>query len=177
MVGNLYAGDVQPISQNELKPLQTVNEVNVKQYMGKWHEIARLPNSFQKGCINTTATYTLLEDGDVQVINECTIQSTGKKSIAEGLAKLADTKTNSKLKVTFLPGWLRWTGIGVGDYWIIALDDNYKYAVVSEPNRKYLWILSRDPVIDNKQLDEILIKIKNMQFDLSDIIIDPKNKQ
>ena len=102
------------------KPLETVQKVDVKRYMGKWYEIASFPQRFQKGCSCTVAEYTLNENGTVKVDNSCTAY--GKKKQSIGKAKVVDKETNAKLKVSFFrPFW--------GKYWIIDLADDYSYAV------------------------------------------------
>jgi apolipoprotein D and lipocalin family protein len=123
-----------------------------------WYEIAKIPNSFQKKCArNTTATYQLRDDGRVDIINRC-VTSDGNVNEAKGIARIVDTVTNSKLEVSFV----RLLGIRLfwGDYWIIGLDENYRYAVIGTPTRKYGWILSRSPSIsdtDQIKIFEILM--------------------
>ncbi len=137
----------------------TVDSVDLNRYVGKWYEIARLPNFFQKQCaMNTTATYTLLKDGDIEVVNKCT-KSDGSVSVARGIAEVVDRKTDAKLKVSFvsiLGIHLFW-----GDYWIIGLDKDYRYAVVGTPSRKFGWILSRTTSLtpsERQSVDDILKK-------------------
>jgi apolipoprotein D and lipocalin family protein len=119
----------------------TVDSVDLNKYQGTWYEIAKLPNSFQDHCIkNTTANYEINGEGDIIVINRC-IDEDGESDDAEGLARIVDKKTNSKLEVSFVSlfGWqLFW-----GDYWILGLDEDYQYVCVGTPSRKYGWILSR----------------------------------
>lgn len=141
-----------------MKSLETVNKVEVKRYMGKWYEIASFPQSFQKGCSCTVAEYSLNENGTVKVDNSCNADGKRKKSI--GKAKIVDKVTNAKLKVTFF--WPFW-----GKYWIIDLADDYSYAVVGHPNRKYLWILCRTPKMDKKLYDEIVARAAAKGFDIS----------
>lgn len=140
------------------KPLETVQQVDIKKYMGRWYEIASFPQRFQKGCTCTTAEYTLNENGTVKVDNSCTAY--GKKKESIGIAKVVDKETNAKLKVSFFrPFW--------GKYWIIDLADDYSYAVVGHPNRKYLWILSRTPEMDKEVYDGILQRVTAKGFDTS----------
>ena len=108
--------------------LEAVHKVELEKYLGKWYEIAHLPAKFQEGCNETTATYTLLDNGVISVLNEC--KKNGKMKLAKGKAKVVDKTTNAKLKVTFF--WPFY-----GDYWIIKLGDDYSYAVVGTPNRKF----------------------------------------
>ncbi|MDD2320704.1 MAG: lipocalin family protein [Geobacteraceae bacterium] len=139
-----------------LPPPETVPKVDLSRYMGIWYEIARYPNTFQQECRNSTATYTLREDGTVTVVNRCRRDS-GKEE-AHGTAKVVDRTTNAKLKVTFF--WPFY-----GDYWILALGTDYDYAVVGTPDRKYLWILSRTPEIEESRYQTLLVKIRELGFD------------
>lgn len=129
-------------------PLATVPRVDLDRYAGRWFEIAKVPNRFQNQCArDTTATYTRRDDGTVAVVNRC-VRADGSIDDIAGVARVVDADTRAKLEVSFLPAWLRWTGIGWGRYWVIALADDYRYAVVGEPSREYLWILARAPVLD-----------------------------
>ena len=141
------------------KPLEVVESVDLERYLGRWYEIASYPMFFQKGCTATTADYSLREDGLIQVINSCRKGSLdGKRKKAKGKAKVVDTETNAKLKVSFFgPFW--------GPYWIIDLDPDYQWEVVGEPKRKYLWILSRTPKMDQKLYDEIVARLPARGYD------------
>jgi len=136
-----------------------------------WYEIARLPNSFQQQCIeDVTATYTLIDDGTIKVVNKCR-KSNGEIDEAEGKVKRASDDTScAKLKVRFAPAILSFLPFVWGDYWIIDLASDYSYAVVGEPTRKYLWVLSRTPVMDETTLTLILDRIKVKGYDLSGLI-------
>jgi len=137
--------------------LEVVGAVDLSRYAGRWYEIARLPNRFEKKCADSvTATYTLLSDGKVDVVNRCR-KANGKFTTAEGTAKIVDKKTNAKLKVTFF--WPFY-----GDYWILDLGPNYEYAVVGAPNREYLWILSRTPELDEQLYQRLLAKMSTRGF-------------
>ena len=146
----------------ELPKFQTVNQVDLNKYIGLWYEIAKIPNSFQDQCAyGTTAEYKLLEDGNIQVINKC-FKEDGEADVADGLAKVVDKKTNSKLEVSFFsilgfrPFW--------GDYWIIGLDDNYQWAIVGSPNRKYGWILSRTQSLPDETMNKIFSILKDQFY-------------
>ena len=146
-------------------PLETVSHVDLNRYMGVWYEIARYPNSFQKGCVGSRATYTLLDDGKVSVLNECYDGSfSGMLQAAKGKAWVVDKETNAKLKVSFF--WFF-----AGDYWIIDIADDYSYVVVGHPQRKYLWILSRTNTIDNATYEGILRRLEEIyHYDTSKLI-------
>ncbi len=141
-------------------PLATVEKVDIQKYMGKWYEISSFPNSFQKGCNCTTAEYELKDDY-VIVTNTCRKDSvSGKISQATGKAWAVEGSNNSKLKVSFFWPFK-------GDYWIVDLAGDYTYAVVGDPKRKYLWILSRSPKMDEKTYDHILQNLTKKEFDIS----------
>ena len=144
-------------SRLKLPPLQTVAKVDLQRYLGTWYEIASFPQSFQKGCTGTTATYSLKQNGELEVLNRCRLDSLdGKEKDATGRARVVDKDTNAKLEVSFFgPFW--------GDYWIVQLGDAYEYAVVGNPSRDYLWILSRTPTMDEAKYESILEKLKTEQ--------------
>lgn len=139
-------------------PLDTVPQVDLAKYMGRWYEIASFPQRFQKGCTDTRAEYRSRPDGDVEVMNSCLRD--GKVDTATGKAWVVDRTTNAKLKVSFFWPFR-------GDYWIIDLGRDYEYAVVSAPSRKYLWILSRTPQMDEARYQEIVGKLKDRGFDVA----------
>lgn len=141
--------------------LETVPYVDLDKYAGKWYEIASYPQRFQKGCHCTTAEYTLSDKGYVIVENRCNKDSVnGPESSIKGKAFVVKNSGNAKLKVQFF-----WPF--TGKYWIIDLADDYSYAVVSHPNKKYLWILSRTPQMDSVVYQGILSRLEAKGFDLS----------
>jgi apolipoprotein D and lipocalin family protein len=144
-----------------LPPLQTVPSVDLKQYVGKWYEIASFPQSFQRACTATSAEYVPRDDGEINVINRCHKGAfRGPEDVAEGRARVVDTTTNAKLEVSFFrPFW--------GDYWIIQLAPDYSYAVVGHPGRDYLWILSRTRQMKPETYDQIIAKLKEQGYELS----------
>ena len=149
------------LTKEEHNTLEVVPHVELTKYLGKWYEIAHLPARFQKGCTDTTATYTLSEDGNISVLNEC--MRNGKVKRAKGKAKVVDKNTGAKLKVTFF--WPFY-----GDYWIIDLGKDYDYAVVGTPNRKYLWILSRTPQMADKLYSQLIESVQSKGFDVNKLI-------
>lgn len=152
-----------PVRQ-QASNLQVVPYVDVNKYIGTWYEIARYPNRFQKGCVGTTAQYSLRDDGKIDVLNQCRENSlNGRVLSAKGTAKIVDKKTNAKLKVTFF--WPFY-----GHYWIIDLGENYEYAVVGHPDRKYLWVLSRTPEMEEPLYNQILVRINQQGYDVSKLM-------
>jgi apolipoprotein D and lipocalin family protein len=152
---------VMTITTLNAQKLQTVPNVDLNKYAGKWYEIASYPQTFQKGCHCTTAEYTLSEKGYMIVENRCNRDSVnGKQSYIKGKAFVEKNSGNAKLKVQFFWPFK-------AKYWIIDLADDYSYAVVSHPNKKYLWILSRKSKMDDKVYQEIISRLKLKGFDLS----------
>ncbi len=142
--------------------IKSVQKVDLDRYLGSWYEIARYEHRFEKDCKNVIATYSIKENKKIEVINSCTKITTNNKTEAIGEAYVVDN-TNSKLKVSFF--WPFY-----GNYWIIMLDEDYSYAVVSEPSKKYLWILSRDKKLDENIKDNILKRLESLDYDLSKLI-------
>ncbi|MFM8315649.1 MAG: lipocalin family protein [Deltaproteobacteria bacterium] len=160
-MGMLLSMMVSPV--NGAKPLETVSHVELDRYLGKWYEIARYDAPFQQGCVASFANYSLNSDGTLKVVNVCRDKTfDGKERKAEGKAWVVDTVSNAKLKVQFFWPFK-------GDYWIIDLGKDYEYSVVSEPKRKFLWILSRTPHMDERVLEEIKAKLVNLEFDLTQL--------
>ena len=129
-------------------PVRTVAIVDLDRYAGDWFEIARFPNRFQRQCVcDVRATYARRPDGRVDVVNRC--RTAEGETEARGVARIVDEQTFAKLKVRFAPGWLSWLPMVWGDYWVIGLATDYTWAVVGDPSREYLWILSRTPQLDD----------------------------
>ncbi|GAA3959347.1 lipocalin family protein [Mucilaginibacter dorajii] len=143
------------------KPLKTVNFVDIKKYLGTWFEIAAFPQPFEKGCSCTSATYGLNADGSVIVKNRCIKDN--KLKVTEGKAWITDKGTNSKLAVQFFWPFK-------GKYWIIDLAKDYSYAVVGHPNRRYLWILSRRPTLDDQTYNQLVVRAANKGFDVRQLV-------
>ncbi len=134
--------------------IEVAPTVDLNSYMGKWYEIARLPNSFEEDCAeNVMAEYTLRDDGEINVVNSCDTFE-GNRSVADGLAWRPDPNEPAKLKVSFVPFLKRFHLFG-GDYWIFDVDES-KYALVGSPDLEYLWILSRTPELDVDKIDKLL---------------------
>jgi apolipoprotein D and lipocalin family protein len=144
---------------SDRRPLEVVRSVDLDRYLGTWYEIASYPAWFQRDCTAVTAEYGLREDGLISVVNSCRKGSLeGKLKQSKGRAKVVDETTNAKLKVSFFgPFW--------GDYWIIDLDPDYRWVVVGVPSRKYLWILSRTPTIDEVLYQEIVGRLPAVGYD------------
>lgn len=150
-------------------PPQPIEQLDLDRYLGKWYELAKYPNRFQKQCVSdTTAHYAAREDGRVQVINQCRTAD-GSFDSAEGVARLAGPEGSPKLEVRFAPAWLSWVPLVWGNYWVIDLDADYTLAAVSEPSREYLWILSRTPEVQPERLNALIARLEARGFDVSRI--------
>ena len=149
--------------------VQTVPDVNLESYMGTWHEQARFPMYFQRKCDrNTTAQYILRPDGRVDVVNRCESRD-GELIEAQAIARKVDGST-SKLEVRFAPAFLSFLPFVWGDYWIIGLDDDYRWSVVGSPDRKYLWILSRDKQLPDATYQQLVEIARAQGFDTSRLV-------
>ena len=147
------------------KELTVVDNVDLSRYLGRWYEIALIPVWFQKGCAGgTTAEYSLFKDGVVNVVNKCCTED-GKVKEAKGRAWVVDKKHPAKLKVSFVSLLGLW--LFKGDYWIIDLDPDYRYAVVGHPGRDLGWILSRTPTLPENVLQGIGERLTAKGYDFS----------
>ena len=150
--------------------LATIPALDVQRYMGTWYEIAKFPNDFQKKCVgDTTATYSLREDGRVRVVNRCRTKDGGAE-VAEGLARQIGSATSPRLEVRFAPAILSFLPMVWGDYWVIDLDQDYQLSAVSEPRREYLWILSRRPQVDAAAYEALLARLRAQGLDTSRLV-------
>lgn len=178
LICSLLTVSVSAINTDDSKPrkdkVKTVSSVDLKRYTGKWYEIAKLPNKFQKQCAgNVTADYSLQPDGDIEVINRC-LKKDGQYDDAKGKARVVDKQSNAKLEVRFAPAVLSFIPQVWGDYWIIDLDQNYQYAVVGDPKQKYLWILSRTSQMDDATYQSVLRNIEKMGYDPNKLVKTPQ---
>lgn len=156
------------IGCSSLSVLETVDNVDLDKYSGKWYEIASYPQFFQKDCYCSTAEYTPME-GYIAIKNKCRKDSiNGREDEIDGKAFVVENSGNAKLKVQFFFPIK-------GDYWIIDLADNYSYAVVSNPTMKYLWILSRTPHMEDETYTSIVNRLRKRGFDLNKLKITNNN--
>jgi lipocalin len=146
----------------------TVKELDINRYLGTWYEIARFPHSFEKNLVGVTATYSLRDDGKIQVINEGYKNTLdGKRSRAEGKAKIPDKQEPGKLKVAFFLFFY-------ADYFVLELDENYQYAMIGSSSDKYFWILSRSPQMDSQTYEMLLEKARKRGYNLEKLIKVPQ---
>lgn len=133
--------------------------VDLKQYLGRWYEIARYEQGFQKGCEGVTADYSLRTDGSIDVLNRCR-KPDGRFSEAHGRAKVTDEATQAKLKVSFF-------GPFYGDYWILDHADDYRWSIVGEPSGRYLWLLDREATPPGEEVQKLFERAKELGYDTS----------
>jgi apolipoprotein D and lipocalin family protein len=156
------------------EPLQPIASLDVPRYMGTWYEIAKYPNRFQKQCArNTRADYQAQPDGTLQVLNRC-VTAEGKTTEALGAARQVGPADSPKLQVRFAPAWLSFLPMVWGDYWVIDLDPQYQLVAVSEPQRDYLWVLSRTPKVEATDYQALLARLAQRGFDLKRIEPSPQ---
>jgi apolipoprotein D and lipocalin family protein len=147
--------------------VRTVGAVDLSRYVGDWYEVARFPNRFEAKCAtDVMASYRRQDGGTVEVINSCR-RADGTVTTAKGVARIVDTSSNAKLKVRFAPAFLSFIPLVWGDYWILGLEPQYRWAVVGSPERKYLWVLSRTPDMDEREYAQAVDRALANGFDVS----------
>ena len=143
-------------------PLKSIASLDVPRYLGRWYEIAKFPNWFQKKCVSdTSADYALQPDGTISVLNQCR-RADGEFDKALGQARQIGGANSAQLQVRFAPSWLTFLPFVWVDYWVVDLDDSYELVAVSEPKRDYLWILSRTPQVDSARYAALIERMNAM---------------
>lgn len=154
---------------NDIRP---VDYVDLERYQGRWFEIYRFPNKFEKGCGNVTADYKIKSNGSVNVLNTCVLSS-GKVKKSKGTAFVVNRETNATLKVSFVPFLQRW-GLFAGDYNILYLEKDYEFVMVGSKDRNYLWFLSRSPELTQDQYELLRSQAISQGYDPDKLIKTPK---
>lgn len=154
-------------AQERTGPVRPIGALDLERYAGRWHEVARLPNRFQSRCVgNVTATYEAQGEG-LRVVNECATADGGSIR-AEGRARRADpSEPASRLKVRFAPALLSFLPIVWADYWVLDLTDDYGAALVGTPDRRFLWVLSRQPELDPATYERLVDTAARQGFDVT----------
>lgn len=146
-----------------LPELETADYVDLEEYLGTWYAVGEIPQWFNRNCVGSTAHYSLAPEGHIIVVNSCFRGDLdGRERSIQARAEVVDETTNARLEVTFFV-------FVKGDYWILEVGDDYQYAVVGEPSRKYLWILSREKEMDEDLYQEILGRVEDVGYDISQI--------
>ncbi len=173
-----------PASPPDGTAVRTVERVDLDRYLGTWYELARYPNRFQRQCAgDVMAEYRRRPDGRLDVINRCR-QADGSVTSARGVARIVDTATNARLKVRFAPAVLSFLPMVWGDYWVLGLgpgsgeglQSGYAWALVGTPDRSYLWLLSRTPVLDQPAIDAAHAVARANGFDTSRLVTTPQGR-
>ena len=156
-------------------PLLTVSNLEVERYAGQWHEIARLPNFFERGVVAARATYGVLPDGSISVLNEG-VKESGRGSSISGKATLVgktpDGEAKLKLRFRKFPA-----SLFVGDYWILDLNDEHTHAIVGGSSRKLLWLLSKDPSAQPADFKGGIKRMAEAGFPMRSLIVNPRRIQ
>ena len=149
--------------------LPTLSNFDLNQYLGTWYEIARLPMKYQpEDSTDISAVYSLQSDGKIRVENRC-LDADKELDESVGEATVIDAD-HAKLEVSFLPEGFRWIPFTKGDYWVLKIDEHYQTALVGEPDKKFLWILHRNPTLHDNIKQEYLNYALSLGYDLSDLI-------
>ncbi len=156
-------------STQHIDKMDIVQDVDLKRYAGTWYEIARFPHRFEKDLVGVTATYNLLDNGRIEVINQgYKYRLDGELKKAVGKAKVPDPALAGHLKVSFF--WFFYA-----DYFILELDqENYQYVLIGSSSDKYLWILSRTPEMDEAIYDMLVSRAKELNYDISKLELVPQ---
>ena len=167
LLSTLLLVGVLPMVPDTTAEVKTVGAVDLSRYVGDWYEVARFPNRFEGKCAaDVMASYRRQDGGTIEVINSCR-KADGTITIAKGGARIVDRSTNAKLKVRFAPAFLSFIPLVWGDYWILGLDPRYRWAVVGSPDRNYLWVLSRSPMLDERDYAQAVDRVRASGFDVS----------
>ena len=137
--------------------------VSVQAYLGRWYEIARYEQSFQKGCEGVTADYSLRPSGKLAIVNTCR-EPDGRTRQAKALAYVVPNTGNTQLKVSFFGP------IYIGNYWILDHAEDYAWAIVGDPSGRYLWILARKPVLPPTEVDALIARVQALGYDTSTLL-------
>jgi len=161
------------VQSAEPPPVTALPSLDVAAYMGTWYQVAWFPNRFQSQCVaDTRAIYRQLPNGQIEVANRCRLAD-GKIDDIIGIARPAGSVVEAgqlrpaQLEVSFLPAAVRWLPVGWGRYWVLRLADDGRYAVVSEPTKQYLWVLSRTPKLAASDESAIRSQLQQLGFDLA----------
>jgi apolipoprotein D and lipocalin family protein len=145
-----------------------VSDLDLNRYQGTWYEVARMPNRFQKACVQAAmARYERLDSGRLSVENQCEMAN-GKRKVARGIARQPDPNQPGKLEVSFFrilgirPIW--------GAYWVLAIDADYTVAVVGDAKQKYAWVLSRTPTVSEDRMQDAMAVLNRNGYDTRGVI-------
>lgn len=161
------------INQQQPKEPNTVNELDLTRYLGKWYAVASITKFFNRSCVwGNMAEYNLRGDGRIDVLNSCYTES-GEKREVRAVAWRPDSSEPGKLNVSFIS--LFGYRLFPADYWVLELGEDYQYAVVGDPSRSFGWILSRTPNLNEGKLQEIANRLEEIGYDFSNFKLNPQS--
>jgi apolipoprotein D and lipocalin family protein len=157
-------------------PVRSVEQLDMQRFAGTWYEVARLPNRLQARCASdASATYWPVDDHSLKVVRRCRETSDRwNVSVGHAVAQEGDA-TGARFRLSHLPAWLQWWPGARDDHWVVMLDDDYRYAVVSDPGRRTLWILSRAPLLDPTAYDTILTRLRERKYPVDRLVATPQH--
>lgn len=164
-----------PAPGDEPAPVEPVEDFEIDRYLGAWNEIALIPNSFQDNCVaGTVAQYALLEESNhLSVLNTC-IEASGEREFAEGRARFAGPADRGALEVTFAGILGLWLWPFAGDYIVIGLDPEYRWAAIGTPSREYAWVLARDDRLGGEDLAKAAEVFRASGYDACALLMSPR---
>lgn len=149
---------IRPVSEGRVR--EPAKPVDLERYLGKWYEFARYDQAFERNCEGVTAEYAMRPDGLISVVNTCRKGSPdGPVKVAEGKAKVVEGSQGAKLKVSFFGPFF------VGDYWVLDHADDYGWSIVGEGTGRYLWVLTRAPVLPQAEAQALLDRVAGLGYD------------
>lgn len=150
-------------ASSNMSALQTVDSVDLSRYAGLWYEVAHIPNRFQEGCQDSTATFSPRNDGEIDILNSCRDKQDGSLHYANGRGWVVDKTHNAQLKFSFFWPFR-------SEYWIIEQGKEYEYSVICTPDRKRLWIISRIPNVNSEVFDYIMQQVEKQGFSRDSLV-------
>lgn len=153
-------------------PVRSLEKLDVQRYAGTWYELARVPNKLQANCSSdATTTYRLLADGSMRLMSRCRDAAERVNvAVARGEPLAGDP---ARMRLSYLPSWLSWWPGSHVEQWVVMVDDDYRVAVVSDPSRQSLWILSRTPTIDGATFSSIVSWLRMQRYPVDRLVITP----
>lgn len=161
-------------TQARPRRVEPAPRVDLPRFAGRWFEVARLPASFERGCNRDVMAQYTLDNGELRIVNRCR-QRSGRVRLATGVGRPVRGGNDARLKVSFAPTWLRWLPGTWEPYWILRIDPEYRTALVGTPDRKFLWLLSRAPQMDNAQFLRLVDHAREQGYDVSRLAVTPQS--
>jgi len=159
-------------------PVESVEHLDMQRYAGIWYELARMPNRLQARCVaDATTSYRQLDDGSMSLVQRCREEGNRWGVMVGRAMHIAGDRSGARLKLSFLPPWLAWWPSSTEDHWIVMLDEDYRYAVVSQPSRRGLWILSRTPTLDPDTYESIVARLRAQRYPVDQLVPTPQRLQ